>query len=65
MCHGGFPYSVSHLLISDQYRKEEREEFLALKGVNFFMLKSYVRVSQINDIMDGSVCMTTLKAKKN
>ncbi len=49
---------------SKELVKKLYQEFLALKGVNFFMLKSYVCASQINEIMDGSVCMTTLKAKK-
>ena len=49
---------------SKELVKKLYKEFLALKGVNFFMLKSYVCASQINEIMDGSVCMTTLKEKK-
>ena len=28
------------------------------------MLKSYVCASQINEILDGSVCMATIKARK-
>jgi hypothetical protein len=47
---------------SKELMKKLYKEFPALD--NFFMLKSYVCASQINEIVDGSVCMTTLKTRK-